>query len=102
MPRKRGFDVMPMAQKLDCMIDYSFAVLFLVCPLEDHRRFMLKAQDLGMTNGEYVYYTVDMLPDEDNVNSDAIWRGNDGRDVEAREAFKSVFHVSKLIITYFN
>ncbi|ELT88558.1 hypothetical protein CAPTEDRAFT_89333, partial [Capitella teleta] len=65
-------------------------IVFLVCPMEDRRRFMLKARDLGMTNGEYVYYTIDMLPDEDNLDPEAIWRGNDGRDADAREAFKSV------------
>lgn len=55
---------------------------------------MLKAHDLGMTKGDYVFYTIDMLPDEQQFDPDSIWRGNDGRDAEAREAFKSVFHVS--------
>ena len=66
----------------------------LVCPKEDRRRFMLMAYDLGMTDGDYVFYTIDMLPDEETLNADAVWKGNDGRDREAREAFESVFHVS--------
>ena len=71
-----------------------FVVVFLIAPLEDRRRFMLRAHELGMTSGDYVFYTIDMLPDEDNLNPAAVWKGNDGRDSEAREAFKSVFHVS--------
>lgn len=55
---------------------------------------MLKAHELGMTSGEYVFYTIDMLPDEEILNPEAVWKGNDGRDGDAREAFKAVFHVS--------
>ena len=54
---------------------------------------MLKAHDLGMTSGEYVFFTIDMLPEEDILDPEAVWKGNDGRDEEAREAFRSVFHV---------
>ena len=54
---------------------------------------MLTAYDMGMCGGDYVFYTIEMLPDEENINSAAIWKGNDGRDVEARAAFEAVFHV---------
>ncbi|ELT89211.1 hypothetical protein CAPTEDRAFT_213136 [Capitella teleta] len=74
-------------------------IVFLFSPFEDRRRFMLKAHDLGMTKGDYVFYTIDMLPDEQQFDPDSIWRGNDGRDAEAREAFKSVFHVSLAALT---
>jgi len=47
-----------------------------------------------MTNGEYVFYTIDMLPDEEILNPESIWKGNDGRDDDAKEAFQAVFHVS--------
>ncbi|ELT96323.1 hypothetical protein CAPTEDRAFT_189897, partial [Capitella teleta] len=69
-------------------------IVVLICPLEDRRRFMLKAHDLGMTEGEYVFYTIDMLPEENILNPESVWKGNDGRDIEAQEAFKAVFHVS--------
>ena len=69
--------------------------MLLVSPKEDRRRFMMKAHDLGMTKGDYVFYTIDMIPDEEVLNPEAVWRGNDGRDKEAREAFEAVFHVSK-------
>ncbi len=72
----------------------SFPVIFLVSPQEDRRRFLLKALDLGMTKGDYVFYTIDMLPDEENLNPESIWKGNDGRDDDAKIAFESVFHVS--------
>jgi len=65
----------------------------LICPKEDRRRFMLMAHDLGMTKGEYVFYTIDMLPDDEILNSNSVWKGNDGRDIDAKAAFESVFHV---------
>ena len=63
---------------------------------------MLAARDLGMTNGDYVFYTIDVLPDEDVVTSEAVWRGNDGKDMESREAFEAVFHVSLCSIAFLN
>ena len=47
-----------------------------------------------MTTGDYVFYTVDMLPDEKLIDAEYVWKGNDGRDAEARKAFEAVFHVS--------
>ena len=47
-----------------------------------------------MTKGDYVFYTIDMLPDEEIMNPESVWKGNDGRDDEAKIAFESVFHVS--------
>ena len=55
------------------------------------------AHELGMTKGDYVFYTIDMLPDEEIINPESVWKGNDGRDEEARIAFESVFHVSVLL-----
>ena len=57
---------------------------------------MLTASELGMTRGDYVFYTIEMLPEEDSLSESAIWKGVDGRDVEARQAFESVFHVSEI------
>ena len=54
---------------------------------------MLQAYDMGMCDGTYVFYTIEMLPDEENMNSASIWKGNDGRDVQARAAFEAVFLV---------
>jgi len=71
-----------------------FAVVLLVIPKEDRRRFMLKAWELGMTNGDYVFYTVEMLPEENMINAKDVWASNDGRDDTAKTAFEAVFHVS--------
>ena len=68
-------------------------VVVLAAPKEDRRRFMLQAYDAGMTKGDYVFYTIDMLPDEEVIDPESVWKGNDGRDAEARDAFESVFHV---------
>ena len=58
---------------------------------------MLAAFDLGMCQGEYVFYTIEMLPD-DKLNAQALWKGNDGRDWQARKAFEAVFHVSLIFV----
>ena len=71
-----------------------FSVIILVSPKEDRRRFMLQAYDLGMTQGDYVFYTIEMLPEEDIINPEETWFGADGRNKEAKQAFESVFHVS--------
>ena len=58
------------------------------------RRFMLLAREMGMTNGEYVYITVDVLPDEQLArNSNALWSIGDQFDEHAKDAFMSVYHV---------
>jgi hypothetical protein len=63
-------------------------------PNEYRRPFMLKAYELGMTDGDYVFYLVDMLPQEDNLGKES-WEGRDGRDVQAKQAYEAVFHVSQ-------
>jgi len=76
--------------------------VILAGPKEDRRRFMIHAYDAGMTTatvagmttGDYVFFTVDMLPDEKLLDAEYVWKGNDGRDAEARKAFEAVFHVS--------
>ena len=57
----------------DCFLSVDippFLVVFLISPKEDRRRFMITAHDLGMTKGDYVFYTLDMLPDEEVSNTD--------------------------------
>ena len=53
------------------------------------------AHDLGMVDGDYVFYTIDMLPDQDAIASTSIWSSTDGRNTAARKAFEAVFNVSK-------
>ena len=67
--------------------------MILLCPKDHRRRFMLAAYDLGMTSGEYVFYTLDFLPETNVINPEDVWTGNDGRDADARKAFEAVFHV---------
>jgi len=78
------------------------AVVILAGPKEDRRRFMVHAYDAGMTTGDYVFYTVDMLPDEKLIDAEYVWKGNDGRDAEARKAFEAVFHVSHSSFTVYS
>ena len=72
----------------DCHV---FVVVVVISPQASRRRIMLAAYDLSMTNGSYVYFTVDALPQTGVVN---IWKGDDGRNWDARRAFEAVFHVS--------
>ena len=55
---------------------------------------MVTAYDLGMTTGEYVFYTIDMLPETEVLNPESVWKRNDQNDEKARLAFEAVFHVS--------
>ena len=62
-------------------------------PKEYRRTFMLMAHELGMTQGEYVFFTVEMLPEENALNPEDVWAYNDGKNAIAKEAFEAVFHV---------
>lgn len=46
-----------------------------------------------MFTGDYVFFTIEMLPEENVLSPEDVWSGNDGRDNIAREAFEAVFHV---------
>ena len=70
-----------------------FVVVMLIVPKEDRRRFMMMAWELGMTKGEYVFYTIKMLPEENVLNPQDVWASNDGQNLIAKEAFEAVFHV---------
>jgi len=52
------------------LLSMYMSVVVLAAPKEDRRRFMLHAHETGMTNGDYVFFTVDMLPDEEVINPD--------------------------------
>ena len=53
-----------------------------------------------MCNGDYVFYTIDMLPDEEVLDPASVWLGNDGRDRQAKLAFEAVFHVRHQSLQY--
>jgi len=70
----------------------SFGSVIVVCMEHeaDVRRFMLRAQQLGMTNRDYVYVMPDSVRDN---NRSELWldldnKNVDSRDVEAKAAFK--------------
>ena len=68
-------------------------MVVLVCPQADRRRIMLHAYDLGMTKGDYIFFTMEVLPQENVNNPEAIYLSDEGRNAEARQAFEAVFHV---------
>nr|XP_002733063.1 PREDICTED: atrial natriuretic peptide receptor 1-like [Saccoglossus kowalevskii] len=73
--------------------------IIVVCvPQEDRRMLLLEAYDMGMTKGDYVFYTVEMLPGDDVITAQETYLGID-RNEEAREAFEAVFHMSLAALT---
>ena len=54
---------------------------------------MMMAHELEMTKGEYVFYTMEMLPEENVLNPEDVWASNDGLNTIAKQAFEAVFHV---------
>ena len=52
------------------------------------RRIMLAAHDLGMTKGEYAFFNIFLF--DSNYFGDVSWRRNDGRDEDAKEAYRSL------------
>ncbi|XP_014672057.1 PREDICTED: atrial natriuretic peptide receptor 3-like [Priapulus caudatus] len=70
-----------------------------ITPAKDRRNIMLHAYDLGMTKGDYVFYTMEMIPDDDVIDASETWWGTDNRNEEARQAFESVFHISLAALT---
>ncbi|XP_077978153.1 atrial natriuretic peptide receptor 1-like [Glandiceps talaboti] len=74
-------------------------IVIICAPKLDRRVLMLEAYDMGMTNGEYVFYTVEMLPESDVISAQETYLGNDERDEEARQAFEAVFHMSLASLT---
>ena len=78
-----------------------YTVVLLIVPKEDRRRFMMMAWELGMTKGEYVFYTIEMLPEENVLNPEDVWASNDGQNVIAKEAFEAVFHVLHNVLFFF-
>ncbi|XP_077863910.1 atrial natriuretic peptide receptor 1-like [Saccoglossus kowalevskii] len=74
--------------------------IVVVCvPQEDRRMLLLEAYDMGMTKGDYVFYTVEMLPGDDVITAQETYLGFDGRTDDAREAFEAVFHMSLAALT---
>ena len=49
-----------------------------------------------MTDGDYVFYTIEMLPEENVLNPEDVWASDDGRNDIAKKAFEAVFHVRRL------
>ena len=69
-------------------------VFVLILGLENVRRMMLRAEELSMTSGSYVYI-VPEFQGEARITKET-WRRNDNKDVKARKAFRSVLFVNVL------
>ena len=55
---------------------------------------MLVAAEEGMTRGDYVFFTMELVSIESDYHFyNDTWKGDDGRDKEARDALETIFHV---------
>ena len=54
---------------------------------------MLLAQEAGMTNGDYIFISVNELVDLTAHDPYALWSTGDAKDDLAREAFRSFYEV---------
>ena len=76
------------------MVVRCLEVVVLVMPVVDRRQFMLSAFDHGMTKGEYIFITFDLLSDGSVIDPTDHWQKFDGRDADAKKAFEAIFLVS--------
>ena len=65
-------------------------VIVVVVDEETLRRFVMLAHEAGMTNGDYIYFTIDRIPGVNLANS---FSPGDATNKQSREAFKSVYRV---------
>ncbi|XP_041366870.1 atrial natriuretic peptide receptor 2-like [Gigantopelta aegis] len=71
-------------------------IIFLMIPRPELRRYMLAFHDHGMTNGEYQYLFTEMdLAEFNIIYNETLWRGQDGRDDDARTAFGSLLYCNQ-------
>ncbi|KAI0222781.1 Atrial natriuretic peptide receptor 3, partial [Lamellibrachia satsuma] len=57
------------------------------------RRFMLAAQELGYTNGEYVFLDVQLFPFKGNYWGDHGWYRGDSDDARAKAAYEALLRI---------
>nr|KAG5693848.1 hypothetical protein BaRGS_009904 [Batillaria attramentaria] len=71
-------------------------VIFLIIPDDQLRRYLLAAHDMGMTSGDFQFlFSRQMIAGEslvDTLRGDGIWKRDDGRDQEAKQAYKNLLY----------
>jgi len=79
------------------MLRVWFVVVILCGSVEFVRDFLLLAQQLRMTNGDYVYVVADQIPSKHVLTP---WVAGDDLDETARLAFESVLQVREALYYY--
>ena len=77
-----------------CYVRSSVAVTIVLVDEETLRRFVVLAREAGMTNGDYVYFTIDMIPGVYRANN---FSPGDATNEQFREASMSVYHVRRSV-----
>ncbi|ELT91112.1 hypothetical protein CAPTEDRAFT_175370 [Capitella teleta] len=67
-------------------------VIFFLSSGDDLRRFMLEAESLGMTHGDYAFVTIELFPSE--AWGDFSWERGDADDDRAKSAYEALLFVT--------
>ncbi|KAK2186746.1 hypothetical protein NP493_190g03005 [Ridgeia piscesae] len=81
-------------EKIEYLLDRAkqrSRIVLLCASSTDERRILLRASRRGMTDGNYVFFTIDHLPEATVWQP---WRRNDQFDEEAKAAYQSVVHIT--------
>ena len=74
-----------------------FPVIFLIIPDDSLRDYLLAAHDEGMTSGDFQFlFARQRLASQsyiDVLKSEAMWKRNDARDDDARQAYRNLLYV---------
>ncbi|XP_041366869.1 atrial natriuretic peptide receptor 1-like [Gigantopelta aegis] len=74
--------------------------ILIMVPRRQLRMYMLAFHDYGLTNGEYQFLFTEIDLDEVNVlTRGMIWRGDDGRNDDARSAFGSLLYFTFVYVS---
>ncbi|XP_070537042.1 LOW QUALITY PROTEIN: atrial natriuretic peptide receptor 1-like [Ptychodera flava] len=68
-------------------------IIFISARGENVRKFMLSAYDLGLINGNFVFFCIEFFKLK-RTFGDFSWNGTDGRNEEAKKAYEALFILS--------
>ncbi|XP_064638662.1 atrial natriuretic peptide receptor 1-like isoform X2 [Lineus longissimus] len=92
-PGNGHISVTEKANHVRIMQDFSLRTrIIIICASGgDVREMMLTALDQGLVDGNYVFFTIDIL--QDAVKGINTWMGDDGRDADAEIAFNAIMNI---------
>ena len=74
-------------------------VIVIVSSGELLRDLLLQAHDLGMSDGEYAFLSIELIKTRDTVSQSSWYRTGDVRNKDAREMFESLLQIAVRVPT---